>query len=772
MSRYEGRKALWLAGCAGLALLCAQQGHALAQSGTQAETRTAAQPGAAAAEAQAKADAQGLITQLSRVTLFADRQETAVLDVPAHVSVVTGADIERLGISDMQQLTRYLPGVTVARQTSATDPFNTFSGFTVRGVGGNRVQMLVDGSRVAERITDGTRDYLDLNFVRQVEVVRGPASVLWGADALGGIVAVETLDPEDVLKGRSMGGQGRLAYDSLNGSGTASGVFAQRWSDTFAVLAAVSRQSAHEARLSNARADGGLYGCPRNLAAGQLPCNKLDKMGTDSYRGMLKFVWTPSTEHRLELSADMMRRDTDVDYTRTLGRQTNGSTLSSYDRKLELTRHRFGVEHQWTPENGLLDSLKTSFAYAPHKYDRSGLQRGVTSARQAYTTEDLLGYSEDFYELDLQATKGFATGALSHELTFGFDGDYSTQDYVRRDRTTNLVTGAVTEARAGGFNFANAQTRRADIYAQDKIGLFDGKLELTPGLRFATYRIEPKPDADYKLVAGSPPFVRQDNELLKSLGALYRVDQTWSVWGKYGEGFKMPTAQQLYTSVPGAFFNLTPAMDLKPEYVRSLEAGARAELNDGYVAVTAFHARYTDFIQSFYNPPGTSDYTYRNLSKVQVWGIEVEGAYSLTQDLTATASLSWQKGIQNVSADADTTAHTLPPLTAVLGLSYAIPDYNLTLDAVTTLASPVYKVGEADGFKPGGYALLDLFASWKVSEMASFDVGVKNVFDTRYFEASAAGMTLRPTTSIASQNPLELQTGAGRTFSAAFNVKF
>ncbi|MEH0069102.1 hypothetical protein V6L77_00340 [Pannonibacter sp. Pt2-lr] len=107
------------------------------------------------------------------------------------------------------------------------------------------------------------------------------------------------------------------------------------------------------------------------------------------------------------------------------------------------------MEHQWTPENGLLDPLKTSFAYAPHKYDRSGLQRGVTSARQAYTTGDLLGYSEDFYELDLQATKGFATGALSHELTFGFDGDYSTQDYVRRDRTTNLVTGAVTEARAG-----------------------------------------------------------------------------------------------------------------------------------------------------------------------------------------------------------------------------------------------------------------------------------------------------------------------------------
>ncbi|WP_106753126.1 TonB-dependent hemoglobin/transferrin/lactoferrin family receptor [Pannonibacter carbonis] len=795
MSVAPGRDALWLASVAGLALLCAAAGASPAlaqtvgqtagQSGSQTGGQTAAKPAsgslaattaapapAAAAEAAPLPEAGGLITQLSRITLFADRQETAVLDVPAHVSVVTGEELKQLGISDMQQLTRYLPGVTVQRQTSATDPFNTFSGFTIRGVGGNRVQMQVDGSRVAERITDGTRDYLDFNFVRQVEVVRGPASVLWGADALGGVVAVETLDPEDVLKGRKMGGEGRVAYDSFNSSGLASGVFAQRWSETFAVMAAVSRQAAKEAKLSNARADGGIYGCPRVLSAGQLPCDKLDPINADSYRGLFKFVWTPSNEHRLEASADLLRRTTDVDYTRTRGVQTNGNVITGYDRDLTLTRNRFALEHSWTPDSGFLDELKTTFAYTPHKYDRKGVQTGRNRAGQGYVLQDYLSYKENFFELDVQATKRFDLGSTDHELTFGFDGDYSRVDYTRLDRTTNLATGAVTEARAGGFNFANSDTRRADVYAQHKIGLFDNKLELTPGLRLATYRINPRPNPDYKVVPGSEPRVREDTALLKSLGALYHIDDTWSVWGKYGEGFKMPTAQQLFTSVPGASFDQIPAPNLKPEKVRSLEAGVRAQIERGYLSITGFRADYTDFIESFYNPPGTNDYTYRNLSEVAVWGVEVEGAYGLTQDLTATASVAWQKGTQKAAAGAASTPHTLPPLTAVLGLSYALPQYNLTLDAMTRMAAPVYETSSPTGFKPGGYAVLDVFASWQVTEMASLDLGVKNVFDTRYFEASAAGMTTRPTSAIANQNPLELQTGPGRTFQASFNVKF
>ncbi|MEM5580939.1 TonB-dependent hemoglobin/transferrin/lactoferrin family receptor [Roseibium sp. AS2] len=764
----SGLKSLKLATIAGSALLCL----APDTQAQQVNATPATEPEVTTSQVDPENDplavdgAKG--TLLDTITIVAGRKSVSTLDIPANVTVVDGAEIEKFGISDMQELTRYIPGVTVGRQTTATDPFNTFGGFNIRGVGGNRVMILSDGSRIPERITDGTRDYLDFNFVKQVEVIRGPSSVLWGADALGGVVALETLDPEDLLLGRTYGGQGSVGYDSFTNSAAASGAVAYRFSDQLSAMIALSRRYDEEPELSNARADGGIYGCPRDFTVGQLACDKLDDTTTQAYRGLAKVVWEPTTEHRLEASADILKRITGVNYTQNLS-----ADIHRYDRDLDLNRGRFAIEHIWTPEAGLLDELKTVVAYAPNNYDRTGSEWGVTSSGTAYLTEDELTYEEDFFELDIQASKSFVTGPVNHDVIFGFDGDYTTIDYTRIDRTTDLSTGTTTETRAGGFNFANSDTTRADVYLQDTIGLFGDSLEITPGVRLASYRIKPRPNEDYKLVDGSEPQTREDIALVKSLSALYRVNDTWSVWGKYGEGFKMPTAQQLYTSLPSTFFNLIPAPGLEPEQVKNYEAGIRARIDKGHVAVTGFYADYTDFIQSFYNVPGTSDYTYRNLSSVQVWGIELEGSYEFNDNLRLNGSLAWQRGVQKANQEADTVPHTLPPLTAVLGLDYLIPDYNLSLSAVTTLAAPVTEVSSRDdGFKPGGYALLDLFGSWQFTRLASLDVGVRNVFDSRYFEAGAAGKTLSPSSSVARQNPLELQTGPGRTFTASLNVKF
>lgn len=60
-------------------------------------------------------------------------------------------------VRDVQDLVRYGPGITVAKTTAGTDPFGNLAGFTLRGVSNNRVQMLIDGTRVIESIVDGNR---------------------------------------------------------------------------------------------------------------------------------------------------------------------------------------------------------------------------------------------------------------------------------------------------------------------------------------------------------------------------------------------------------------------------------------------------------------------------------------------------------------------------------------------------------------------------------------------------------------------------------------
>src|SRR3990167_2478687 len=79
------------------------------------------------------------------------------------------------------------------------------SGFSIRGIGGNRVLTQVDGVGVPDSFTFGPflsaqRNYIDLDTVKQVEIIRGPASTLYGSDTIGGAVSFITKDAGDYLE--------------------------------------------------------------------------------------------------------------------------------------------------------------------------------------------------------------------------------------------------------------------------------------------------------------------------------------------------------------------------------------------------------------------------------------------------------------------------------------------------------------------------------------------------------------------------------------------
>ena len=164
---------------------------------------------AQSAEEQRKRDeagariAAGYGVMLDTISVYADRNARQVLDLPQNVTGIGRQELDERMVRDVQDLVRYEPGITVAKTTAGTDPFGNLAGFTIRGVSNNRVQMLIDGSRVIESIVDGNRDFVNMANLKAVEIIRGPAGVMWGADALGGVVAFVTKDPEDYLKGRT-----------------------------------------------------------------------------------------------------------------------------------------------------------------------------------------------------------------------------------------------------------------------------------------------------------------------------------------------------------------------------------------------------------------------------------------------------------------------------------------------------------------------------------------------------------------------------------------
>jgi len=194
---------------------------------------------AAPAPAMAQ-DGDPLVTlnPMNAITVTATRRPTTIGEVPATVSVISARQIADQMAADIKDLIRFEPGVSVHRAparfgaASGTTGRDGNAGFNIRGLEGNRVLMQVDGVRVPDGFEFGAQaagrgDYVDLGLVKSVEILRGPASALYGSDGLAGAVSFITSDPEDFLKGgRKIAGLARVAYDSADNKATETGILA------------------------------------------------------------------------------------------------------------------------------------------------------------------------------------------------------------------------------------------------------------------------------------------------------------------------------------------------------------------------------------------------------------------------------------------------------------------------------------------------------------------------------------------------------------------
>src|SRR5262245_31849713 len=183
------------------------------------------------------------------VTVTATRTVTKLSDAPATVSVLTSEVIEERLAQDIKDLIRFEPGVAVptspARFTAAGSATGRdgHSGFNIRGLEGNRVLTQVDGVRIADGYSFGAQsvgrgDYVDLGLLKSVEIVRGPASALYGSDGIAGAVTFLTKDPADILEdGRNWAVRGTAAYASADNARSETVIAAgkaDRWSSLLA----------------------------------------------------------------------------------------------------------------------------------------------------------------------------------------------------------------------------------------------------------------------------------------------------------------------------------------------------------------------------------------------------------------------------------------------------------------------------------------------------------------------------------------------------------
>jgi hemoglobin/transferrin/lactoferrin receptor protein len=616
----------------------------------------------AAAQAQAA-------TPLDAVTTTATRTPNPAGDTAVPVSVIRREDIERRQPRTLPQLLDDIPGVEVSGvpRQSALQP-------TIRGLGDERIVLRLDGARLNFASGHRGRSFLDPSLLKQVDVMRGPGSVLYGSGALGGVIAAETVDADDILRpGRSFGG-------FVRGAAQTQGV---GWAGTTAIAGRIERTSGLVA-LSGLTNNNFRDGRDRTIPY----------TAEDAWQGLAKFG-TGIGGHSFQLSA------TRFDSRTQLPIAANTTSLTSIANR--RTVQSLGtLRYAWEDASQPLVAPKVTI----YGGETSISERRLTGSRALDRTElTTLGF-------DVQNTARFRA-AGTHVLTFGFDGF--------RDDQSGSSNGRPRP------QFPDARQTIIGVFIQDEWRPIP-RLSIVPGLRYD--------DFDQKAERNIND--RSSNRVSPKISVAYRVFDWLEPYAAYAEAFRAPSLTELYVSgqhFPGNFF--VPNPDLRPEVIRNKEFGANIRFSDVLRAgdrmrarLTAFRADFDDYIESRVLSTTT---TRTNVPSARIEGVEAELQYDagiIFANLGASA-------LRGENTDTNEPLFDIPAHRVTLTAGYRFLESGVQVGA-RILAAAEQNRRPAGVPDAPGYAVLDLFASWipPFADAVRLDLVIDNVFDTNYVRAN------------------------------------
>src|SRR5690606_29070771 len=366
-------------------------------------------------------------------------------------------------------------------------------GFSIRGLEGNRVRIVVDGVPLADaysigRFASAGGDLVDLEAVERVEIQRGPASTLYGSDALAGVVAFRTLDPEALL----LRGDGdrhlglRLGYDGLDDSRLVSASWAGGRTDGWQAMVMAAQRRGHEAgnRAWRAEDDPNPIDFTRESVLAKLVRDTGDA-------GRYVFTVDGSRERR-ETAVNSLRFGS--------GRFATTYRLDADDRQ---QRARASLAAEWAPRLAWLQSLQAQAWVQDTEVRQDSDQYRLADAATPF--ESLRWRRFDY---ESRAAGAGLLGQARHEAWPGshwhvFGIDFARQRYrgLRDGLETDLATGASSHVVLGEVmpvrDFPDSVQTSLALYWQDEISLGE-HFALIPGLRAEWNRLRAQPDAIFR----------------------------------------------------------------------------------------------------------------------------------------------------------------------------------------------------------------------------------------------------------------------------------
>nr|WP_251650906.1 TonB-dependent hemoglobin/transferrin/lactoferrin family receptor [Aeromonas dhakensis] len=642
------------------------------------------------------------------------RMEQKLEDVSGPISVITAEQIEEQVVSNVADLFRYEPGVTALGGAGDAQTF------IIRGMGENRVKIVRDGVRENDAYKNGGvgQSYFDTDMIKQVEVVKGPASAAYGSDALGGVIAITTKDAADFLKGRDS------YLDATSG-------YASSSHQKMAGFTGALRTGELENLLRYTWRDGGVT---QNYDSDK---NEFDIV---SQALLFKSQWNLSDSQFLKLTVDYFTEGQDpdaVDLTKAGSVFNQPITDKDTDNLSLVLDHGIALQAPWVDR---IDS-KIYYARTKQTMDQYASSKYPVRPTNPYVTKNSLDHN-GFEQKSLGAQLKFSKALDSQRLAWGLEYEHTDNERTRFKAPTV----------AGDFegyselSFPSTTTEHGALWAFDELK-FGERWVLTPGARYDYYRMNPDQDPAY---TGENLKRFSEGEFSPKLGLVFKAHEAANLFAQYSHGYKTPMYDNAFSTLnhQAYGYRIEPNTNLKPESSDGIDLGVRGSAGGFSYEVATFYNKYDDFIElgQVSTEGRTAVYQYQNLDKATTKGAEAKADYWLNDLVNVWGNLSYIEG-----KDGDGNyINSLSPLKGTLGVR--LDQANWNINTALRFADDMSKVGKDakgnDNIKSAGWGVVDIYAQFKPVQDLQFNVGVFNLFDKEYVNyESITGQSASASTS-------------------------
>lgn len=692
---------------------------------------------------------------MDQIVVVAHKDERSIREIAANVTVLSRADLNSELATSVSDVFRYVPGVDYE---AAGTRFGT-EGINIRGIGGNRVAILVDGIPLPDQFDTGsfsnaTRDFIDAGLVQGIEVLHGPASALYGSSAIGGVVAVRTPDPADLVGRDGIGGDVLATWRGADNSMHGQAMMALG-DNSMGFMAGYSWRDGQETDSAAAPDD-------------------LDTRDFNRETALLKFVADNRWGQTFRASIIRQEAHTLSSLNSMLGSGRYRSTTAlegddRYQMDVVSAAYEFGSPDSW------IDSGVVRAFWETAEIDQFTLDERA-AARTPVSIDRFFSYDQEIRGIEVNLWKDFAGDVVSHRLGVGAEyRDRTTEEY-RDGLSTDLGTGAQSNVLLGEVfplrDFPISNTTESAIFIEDTISFGD---DWTVIAALRADRFELNPDVDAMYLADYPDYETvslDESDVSPKLGVIYSIAPSVDAYLQYSHGFRAPPYSDANVSLdlPLFQYRAIPNPDLRSESSDGFDIGLRWHGVRSSARISAFRTNYDDFIETKVNVgvdpvSGYTEFQSLNIEDTTIEGIEAgwKSRFGAAESFGLDGSAYYARGDNNVSGQ---PINSVGPAQAVIGFSWFSRDESRQLRLKSSFTDSYDRLDESSGelFKPAGHVVFDLYLTQKLGNNAIVRTGLHNLTDRTYWNWSDV-RGLQPTDPI-----LPYLAQAGRSASVSLNV--